>query len=297
MDETLPLAPMHPLLPLDRPFTRASARTLGVERSSLDRMLREGTIRRLVRGVYAASTAPDSTSLRAQAVALAIGRKAIAVDRTAAWVHGVDVRRRSPCELPSLEAVHGGRSGGSTSGARELLGRDVQHLDDLRVTTPLRTALDLGRSLAPDLALGAMDLLLAGGMFTHVQLLAETSRMAGHRGVGQLRRLAAQVDARSLCLAESALRLRWHEARLPTATPGLPVCASGRLVRLSLAVDRRQFGAVLSGQVSAAELVALQGAGWRVVVLSEERVLNTDPSVWVQHLEREFHQQLLDQTG
>jgi hypothetical protein len=161
MDETLPLAPMHPLLPLDRPFTPATARTLGVERSSLDRMLREGTIRRLVRGVYVASTAPDSTSLRAQAVALAIGRKAIAVDRTAAWVHGVHVRRRSPCELPSLESVHGGRSSGSTSGARELLGRDVQHLDDLRVTTPLRTALDLGRSLAPDLALGAMDLLLA----------------------------------------------------------------------------------------------------------------------------------------
>ncbi len=163
------------------------------------------------------------------------------------------------------------------------------------MTTPLRTALDLGRLLPPDLALGALDQLLSAGGFSHMELLAELPRLAAHRGVGQLRTLAAQVDARSTGLAESALRLRWHEGRLPTATPGLPVCASGRLVRLSLGIERRQFGAVLAGQVSAADLLALEGAGWWVVVLSEERVLHSDPGAWIQHLEREFHQHLLAQ--
>ena len=76
-------------------------------------------------------------------------------------------------------------------------------------------------------------------------------------------------------LAESALRLHWHRAQLPTPVPGMQVCASGRLVRLSLGVERRQFGAVLADQVSADDLVALEGAGWRVVVLSAERVLRT----------------------
>ena len=121
--------------------------------------------------------------------------------------------------------------------------------------------------------------------------------MAGHRGVGQLRVLAAQVDARSSGLAESALRLHWHRAQLPTAVPGMPVCAAGRLVRLSLGVERRQFGAVLADQVSADDLVALEGAGWRVVVLSAERVLRTPAEAWMRHLEREFHQQLLAQAG
>ncbi len=42
--------------------------------------------------------------------------------------------------------------------------------------------------------------------------------------------------------------------------------------------------------------LALEGAGWHVVVLAEQRLLSTDPSIWVRHLEREFHQHLLAQT-
>ncbi len=227
-----------------------------------------------------------------------VRREAIAVDRTAAWVHGVDVAPPATGEVRPVEVISPGRTarGGLASG-RQLSGHDIEHIAGLRLTTPLRTALDLGRLLPPGVALGAMDRLLATGRFTHVQLLAEIPRLAGHRGVGQLRMLAAQVDARSSGLAESALRLHWHRAQLPTAVPGMPVCAAGRLVRLSLGVERRQFGAVLAEQVSAADLVALEGAGWRVVVLSAERVLRTPAEAWMRHLEREFHQQLLAQAG
>jgi hypothetical protein len=296
MNETLPLNPLHSLLPLDRPFTPAMARAVGVERRSLERMLHEGAVRRLVRGVYAASTVPDSNGLRAAALALVVGPHSVVVDCSAAWVHGVDVTGLGVGEPRPVEVLSPGRAGrGGLGSGRQLAGRDVQRLEGLRLTTPLRTALDLGRLLPPDLGLGAMDGLLAAGGFTHVELLAEVSRLAGHRGVGQLRTLAVQADARSTGLAESSLRLRWHQARLPTATPGMQVCASGRLVRLSVGVERRQFGAVLAGQVSAADLVALQGAGWQVVVLSKERVLRTDPTVWMHHLEREFHQHLLAQ--
>jgi hypothetical protein len=93
------------------------------------------------------------------------------------------------------------------------------------------------------------------------------------------------------------LRLHWNAARLPTPVPGMPVVAGGRLVRLALGVERRQFGAVLLGRVTGEDLVALEGAGWRVVVLPEERVLHGEPVSWTKHLEREFHQQLLAQTG
>ena len=75
----------------------------------------------------------------------------------------------------------------------------------------------------------------------------------------------------------------------------MPVAAGARLVRLALGVERRQFGAVLARQVSADDLVALEGAGWRVVVLAGQRVLTCEPTIWTKHLEREFHQQLLAQ--
>jgi len=298
MDQTLPLSRLESRLPLDRPFTRAMARAAGVERSALERMLREGSVRRMVRGAYIAVTAPDSPELRAEAVALVVRREAIAVDRTAAWVHGVDLTRAAPEEVHPVEVVLPGRTARAGVGSgRQLSGHDVEHMSGLRLTTPLRTALDLGRLLPAAEAIGAMDGLLGTGRFTHVQLLAEVPRMAGHRGVGQLRVLAAQVDARSSGLAESALRLHWHRAQLPTAVPGMQVCASGRLVRLTLGVERRQFGAALADQLSADDVVALEGAGWRVVVLSAERVLRTSADVWMRHLEREFHQQLLAQAG
>jgi hypothetical protein len=291
MDLTLPLHPLHSLLPLDRPFTPSTARTVGIERRQLERMLGEGHVRRLLRGVYAASTAPDTVDVRARAVGLLLGRQHIVVDRTAAWVHGVDLG-----DEVRLDVLAPGRTQRtSLGGRRHLVARDLVLLEGVRITSPLRTALDLGRVLAPGQALGAMDALLRGGTFTHSELLAELSRLSGHRGIGQLRGLSAQVDARSSGLAESMLRLHWHAANLPSAVPGMPVAAGPRLVRLSLGVARRQFGAVLAHQVSAADLVALEGAGWRVVVLAEQRVLHSDPTIWIHHLEREFHQHLLAQ--
>ena len=287
--DTLPLHPLHSLLPLDQPFTPAMARSVGIERSALDRMVREDLVRRLLRGVYLPSVACESIGLRAAAVGLALRqRRGIVVDEAAAWVHGgIDA-------VPAtVDVVRDRRSDRSAHGRGSLVARDVEVIGPIRLTTPLRTALDLGRLLPPGRALGAMDALLRGGSFTHAGLLSELPRLTGLRGSVQLRALAAQVDGRSTGLAESVLRLHWNGANLPTPIPGMPVAAGPRLVRLSLGVERRQFGAVLAHQVSAADLVALEGAGWRVVVLAEERVLHTDPSIWTRHLEREFHQHLL----
>jgi hypothetical protein len=297
-DRALPLDPLTSRLPLDRPFTPARARAAGVDRAALERMHREGTVRRLLRGVYLAATTPETPEVRAAALTLVVHRDAVVVDRTAAWVHGVDLLPARSAEVRPVEVVQARGPQRSPRGCvRQLTAHDVRRVVGVRLTTPLRTALDLGRLLPDHLALGAMDALAASGAFTHVQLLAELPRLTGLRGVGQLRTLAVQVDARSASLAESSLRLRWHQARLPTAVPGLLVCASGRLVRLGLGVERRQYGAVLAGSVTAADLVALQGAGWRVVVLSEQQVLHADPVTWMRHLEREFHQHLLGQTG
>jgi hypothetical protein len=289
--DPLPLHPLHPLLPLDEPFTPAIARAVGLDRRSLERMLAAGHVRRLLRGVYVAATAPESVVLRAAAAGLATSGRGIVVDRLAAWVHGVPLQGPAPLDV----LVPGRSSQSSLGGRRQLLGRDVVTLSGVRVTTPLRTALDLGRLLPAGAALGAMDALLRGGTFTHAALLGELARFSQHRGIAPLRSLAVQVDSRSLGPAESLLRLHWNTARLPTPVPGQLVAAGSRLVRLSLGVSQRQYGVVLAHQITAADLLALEGAGWWIVVLPEDRVLTTDPSIWTRHLEREFHQALLQQ--
>lgn len=285
-------------LTLDQPFTTAMAAAAGLDRTSLDRLRRSGQVRRVLRGVYVDSTVPDSVQLRAKALGHLVDRRRVAVDRSAAWVHGLTLpvtsgRATTGAPVETLLATRPVR--GSRGASRDLAQRDVESIEGLRVTTPLRTALDLGRLLPEGLALGTLDWFLGHGRFTHQQLLAELPRMAGHRGVGQLRELAAQADDRPASVAESVLRLAWHRARLPTATPGLVVAAGPRAVRLALAVERRQFGAALSGTVTAADLVALEGRGWRVLPLPERRVLEPDAEALRIHLEREFHQHLLAQ--
>ena len=88
-------------------------------------------------------------------------------------------------------------------------------LEGLRVTTPLRTACDLGRLLHRDQALAALDSLAALDAFTLAELSLATLRFPRYRGVRQLRVLVPLVDARAQSPGESILRLRWLDAGLP----------------------------------------------------------------------------------
>ena len=96
-----------------------------------------------------------------------------------------------------------------------LLPRDVVEIGGLAVTSPLRTALDLGRLLWRFDALGALDQFLRIGVVAD-ELIAEVDRFKGFRGVVQLRFLAPLADPRAESLAESALRLHWKDAGLPS---------------------------------------------------------------------------------
>jgi hypothetical protein len=101
---------------------------------------------------------------------------------------------------------------------RQLLDRDVMELWGVRVTTPIRTGLDLGRRLWRFDALGALDGVLHLGV-DHDELLEESLRFKGHRGMRQLRALAPLADGRAESPGESALRLHWLDAGLPRPEP------------------------------------------------------------------------------
>ena len=240
-------------LPLDLPFTAAIAATLGVSHAQLRRLVARCLVRRVCRGVYAVTQAPDDLAFRARALGLVVSPSAVVTDRTAAWLHGVDILPRSALTIPPPVSVFqrpGTRSrrDGVASGERMLLPRDVVEVGGLAVTSPLRTALDLGRLLWRFDALGALDQFLRIGVAAD-ELLAEVERFKGFRGVVQLRFLASLADPRAESLAESALRLHWYDAGLPKPEPQWWVFDERgiALFRLDLALPEVLFAAEYDG--------------------------------------------------
>lgn len=136
------------------------------------------------------------------------------------------------------------------SGERAVIPEDLRELHGLRITTELRTALDLGR-LQPtrDLRLWGMDNMLNSGAFTHDELLAEVPRFRGERGVIGLRALAPLARIGSQSFGESSLRGRWYDAGL--GEPILQfevVLADGTTYFLDLADEDLRLAAEYDGE-------------------------------------------------
>ncbi|HEY0902905.1 MAG TPA: type IV toxin-antitoxin system AbiEi family antitoxin domain-containing protein [Marmoricola sp.] len=212
---------MHvPDLPT-RPFTTVDAHELGVTGKALRAAVREGKVRRVLRGVYLRSDQPDTVQTRAAAAALVIAARSVVRDRTAAWIHGVDVLTLPEHEiLPPLETCVGRFNSpsarrGILGGTRDLAAEDVMRIDGVVVTTPLRTALDLGCHLRRRDALGALDGFMSRHGLTQEQLGTGALRFFRRRGVVQLRQLIPLADPRAESMRESWTRLEILDAGLP----------------------------------------------------------------------------------
>jgi Protein of unknown function (DUF559) len=209
----------------DGPFTRSDLADLGVTESALRRAQRCGEVRAVLRTVFAATHLPDTIELRARAVARAVRPHHVVTDRTAAWLHGVDahvyaehddvldieacaLRGHEPTTLPGVD----GRT-------RDLRPHDVMTLHGVPVTTPLRTALDLGCCLRRREAFAAMTALARLHGMTSRDLVRELGRFRRRRGVIQLRGLAGLVDPRIESEREAWVLLGIADAGLPLPEP------------------------------------------------------------------------------
>jgi hypothetical protein len=249
------LGPDFPL-PLDRPFTAAQAAAAGVTRAVLRRLLRDHYVRRLLKGVFVAAQVPDSLMLRAQGLNLVVPEHAVVCDWTAVWLYTGVLPPNQHLEVPpvSLFLPRGRgrlRNDLCSSGERSFSPGDLATVEGLTVTTPIRTAWDIGRLVHRDLAIGALDALLRMGDFSLDELLEGVERFRKQRGVVQLRALAPLADPRAQSTAESALRLRWRDLpSLPPPEPQVPIVDEhGREVfYLDLGVRDLRFAVEYDGE-------------------------------------------------
>ncbi len=284
----------------DSPFTWPTARARGITRSQLDEAVDDGRIVRALRGVYVDESFELTPLTRASAARLVISAHSVVRDRTAAWIWGVDcfwfaeldgTPALETCVLRGHEPTEREEVAGIT---RDLLPEDWTDLGGLRVTTPVRTALDLGCSLPPHVALGVMDALMRLHGFSEGDLRVLLRRYRGRRGVVQLRRLVAEVDPRAESQTESWVRWFIVEWCLPRPKPQVWVNVEGEWYRLDLAYRRAKIAIEYDGEEfhdspeqrehDEARRTALRKAGWVVIVVTKERLGAEAREAWLREL-------------
>jgi hypothetical protein len=291
---------MHQL-PLPSPFTRKQALDAGVTLHQLHCWVRDNVIRRLLRSVYADADLPADLGLRTASLRLVTTPTSVVADRTAGWLHGVDTFAYRELEvLPPLEVcvlpeANRVRRQGVLGRTRALAPEDVMTVNGLRVTTPLRTTLDLGCLLRKSDALAALDGFMNLHEVTRDQLRVELPRYAGRRGVIQLRRLIEVADGSSESPAESWTRLAILDAGLPA--PQLQVWVHDRgmpIFRLDLAYPKHRIAIEYDGKAfhdspeqrarDMARRRWLRDQGWTVIVVTREDLMSSGAGLWLDQL-------------
>lgn len=207
-------------MPLDRPF-RLADRDVGLERRHLPWLVEHGFIRPLLHGVYVASQTGDSIELRADALRQVLVPGGVVTDRTAAWLHGVDVLLPNEhLQVPPLQVFHRDRGNRVRrpellSGQRMMPEDDVELLHGICVSTLIRTACDLGRTQSPDRAYGSLDAMLRAGV-DQEELIAKVEEFKGYRHVRRLRAYAPRANGAAASMGESIARKRWEGTTCPS---------------------------------------------------------------------------------
>lgn len=249
LDESFPLD-------LNGPFTRQMARDAGITDKRLRGLVASNLLRHPIQNVYLPAQAPDDITTRIAALMLVVPDGCFVVDRTAAWLHGSPMvlapnDHLRPPKVSMFKHADAGRLRNklATSGERTVLPRDLMNVGGLWVTTPLRTALDLGRFLSRDQALAALDALLRLGRFGVDELAFELPRLKGQRGVRQLRQLVSLADGRAQSPGESVLRLRWIDAGLPRPQLQIEIVEGGRTIfYLDIGLEELLFAIEYDGE-------------------------------------------------
>jgi hypothetical protein len=183
---------------------------------------------------------------------------------------------------------------------RDLLPEDWVELGGVRVTTPLRTAADLGCRLWAPHALGAMDALMRAHGFTRHDLQRLLRRYRRRRGVVRLRALVALVDPRAESQPESWIRWFIVEDGLPCPEPQVWAVVDGQRVRLDLAYPRGRILVEYDGEEFHTDpddrehdrlrRKALRDAGWYVIVVDRTMLSAEARDLWLRELRQVLHE-------
>lgn len=266
-----------------KPFRRNDLPRLGISRAQLRSGIADRSITQLLRGVYMSSAEPVTLEVRAAAALLAITDRHVLVDRTAAWIHGIDsfalpeLDGLIPIDAYALRGAAPTKRGGIRSGERDLMPEDVLDIGGAKVTSPLRTALDLGCFLRRREAYAVLNEFARTYGISRSLLRLHVKRYRRRRGVVQLRELVELVDPRIESPRESWVRLAIHDANLPEPVAQHVVSIDGIAYRIDFAYRHARVAVEYDGEEHHSSTAdrehdlrrraAMEARGWRFIVV------------------------------
>ncbi len=262
---------------MEHPFVGSHAVAAGrLTRHELQRWYRP-----IYRGVYLPKQHEPSLRDRTEGALLTCRRRAVVSGVAASALHGANwVDANSPVEL----IAPSGRPQGGLLVRNESLAEDeITRVAGILVTTPARTAFDIGRHLQRDEAVARLDALMYATPFSMEDVLLLAKRYSGARGLRRLRAALPLVDGGAASPKETWLRLLLIDAGFPRPVTQIPVVDGWRVVRtLDMGWEEFQVAAEYDGdqhRTNRKQYVKdircqqkLQGLGWIVVrVIAEDR--------------------------
>jgi very-short-patch-repair endonuclease len=181
----------------------------------------------------------DDRTLRLAAARLVLGRHAFVCGHTAAWLHGIEVRDRR-WDLVWVGCPTGSRLRNRVGCyTREVTidASDLDLVDGVLVTTPVRTAYDCARWLSPVEGLVVADALAHEGLVTVEELSRYRFAHPGIRNVCRVDEVLRMIEPLSESPMETRLRHLLVSAGLPrpAAQHVLKDAAGDFVARLDLA--------------------------------------------------------------
>ena len=248
--------------------------------------------------VYRNVYLPNGTLLtaltRARAAWLWSAGEATLVGLSAAAVLGTKwIDPQAPAELSRADR-HSPK--GIVAHTYDLTDDECRLVDGMRITTPVRTAFDIGRSMRRDHAVVHLDALTHATELKIRDVLTLADGKRGLRGVRKLRKTLAFVDGGAESPQETRVRLLFMDAGLPVPETQIEFADEYGVVRIRVDMGWREWKVAVeydgvqhwsdkyqrSWDID--RIAMLEAAGWVVIRVSAEML--TRPGVIIERVLR-----------
>ena len=284
----------------ERPFTTADIELMAANRYALEQAINHGEVRRPFRGVYLPADMEDDPESRAAALVQVVSEHQVISDRTAAWVHGInafsmaEASQPQPVETCAVRGHTRTRRPSTDGRTRDLFADDIALIGGLPVTTPLRTALDLGCNLNRREAMAALNEFAKNLGITRGALNKELPRFHGRRGVVQLRELVPLVNRHLESQRESWALVAISDAGLPLPEAQVWVDVDGiptyrldfayRLARVAVEYDGEDHGDEDQRIYDEERRGWLVDHGWTIIIIRKGDFTGDRLDAWLREI-------------
>jgi hypothetical protein len=239
--------------------------------------------RTIYRDVYVARDVGVDPEMRAVAAWLSTGEGTTLAGVSAAAVLGA--KWLSPTEPAEVVRANRHHQSGIVVHTFDLADDEVCEVRGMRLTTPARTAFDIGRIRRADRAIPIVDALLGATGVTKPEILAVADARPRARGVRSLRSILDRVDGGAESPQETRLRLILVDAGLPRPETQIEFRDRRGRVRVRTDMGWRKWKVAVeydgvqhwtdSRQRSwdIERIALLEASGWTVVRVSAEMLL------------------------